>query len=110
MFDFKEQSLEQVIDKTPLMDKTKTSNSISMISLRKSLPTSEELKSRQAIQCTTCLNPGHSTVECTLRTYCPICHSKAHMIDQCKNNLLNTVAAPIRQIQPHDDHIDDRNR
>ena len=33
VFDFKEQSLEQVIDKALLMDKTKTCNNMSMMSL-----------------------------------------------------------------------------
>ena len=44
VFDFKEQSLEQVIDKALLMDKTQTCNNMSMMSLRKSLPTTEELR------------------------------------------------------------------
>ena len=74
VFDFKEQLLEQVIDKALFMDKTQTCNNMSMMSLQKSLPTAEELRFRQAIQCTTCLNLGHSIVKCTLRTHCPICH------------------------------------
>ena len=88
VFDFKEQSLEQVIDKSLIMDKTQTSNSMSMTSLQKSLPTLEDLRFGQAIHSTTCLNRGHSMVECTLRTHCPICHSKAHTIEQCENNVL----------------------
>ena len=74
-----------------------------MISLQKSLPTAEELRFGQAIQCTTCLNPGHSTVECTLRTHCPICHSKAHIIAQCEYNLLNKVATSVRRVETQDD-------
>ena len=81
MLDFKEQSLEQVIDKSLLMDKTQTGHNMSMMALLKSLPMTEEFRFRQAMQCTTCLNPGHSTVECTLRTHYPICDSKAHTID-----------------------------
>ena len=42
VFDFKEQSLEQVIDKALLMDKTQTCNNLSMASLQKSLPMAEE--------------------------------------------------------------------
>ena len=42
VFDFKEQSLEQVIDKSLLMDKTQTCNNLSMASLQKSLPMAEE--------------------------------------------------------------------
>ena len=86
VFNFKEQSLEQVIDKALLMEKTQTSNSMSMLS---DLPTTEELRFRQAIQCTTCFNLWHYTIECTLRTRCPICHSKTHTIDHCEYNLLN---------------------
>ena len=44
VFDFKERSLEQVIDKALLMDKTQTCNNMSMMSLQKSLPTTEELR------------------------------------------------------------------
>ena len=110
MFDLKDQSLEQVIDKALIMDKTQTSNSMSMASLQRSLLTREELNFRQAIQCTTCLNTGHCTMECTLRTHCLICHSKAHTIDQCEYNLLNKVTDPVRPIHPHDDRQDDRNR
>ena len=44
MFDFKEQSLEQVIDKALLMDKTQSCNIMSMVSLQKSFPTVEELR------------------------------------------------------------------
>ena len=106
VFDFKERSLEQVIDKALLMDKMQTCNNMSMMSLQKSLPTTKELRFQQAIQCTTCLNPGHSTVECTLRTHCPICHSKAHTIDQCEYNLLNKATTSVRRIEPQDDTPD----
>ena len=36
-----------------------------------------------------CLNSGHSTVDCTMRTQCMISHSQAHMTDRCEYNLLN---------------------
>ena len=110
VFDFKDQSLEQVIDKALVLDKTQTSNNMSITSLQKSLPTSEELRFRQAIQGRTCLDLRHSTIECTLRTHCPICHSKAHTINQCKYNLLNKAVALVRQIQPHEDHMEDTNQ
>ena len=76
VFDFKEQSLEKVIDKAHIMDKKQTSNSMSMASLQRSLPTMKEVWFQQAIRCITFLNPGHSMIECTLRTHCLICHSK----------------------------------
>mgnify|MGYP007059635812 CR=1 FL=1 len=44
VFDFKDQSLEQMTDKTLLMDKTQAGNNMSMLSLHKSLPTTEEIK------------------------------------------------------------------
>ena len=98
MFDLKDQSLKQVIDKTLPMDKTQTGNNMFMMALQKSLPTIEELRFQQAIQCMPCLNRGHSTVECTLRTHCPICHSKAHTMDQCEYNFLNKAASSVRRI------------
>ena len=109
VIELKEQSLEQVIDKALLMDKTQTCNNMSMMSLQKSLPTTKELRFQQAIQCTTCLNPGHSTIECTLRTHCPICHSKAHTLEQCEYNFLNKVMASVRRIEPQDDDQEDWN-
>ena len=45
----------------------------------------------------------HSTVECTLKTHCPIFHSKAHIIDQCEYNLLNKAVASVKIIEPQDD-------
>ena len=47
VFDFKEQSLEQVIDKALLMDKTQTCNNMSMMSLQKFVPMAKELRFRQ---------------------------------------------------------------
>ena len=44
----------------------------SMSTLRQALPQDEERHFRQAVQCTTCLNTGHSTMECSLRTHCTI--------------------------------------
>ena len=83
---------------------------MSMVSLQWSLPRLEELRFPQAIQWTTCLNPGDATIGCTLHTHSLICHSKAHTINQCEYNLLNKVVALIRQIQPWDDCHEDWNR
>ena len=80
-----------------------------MISRQKPLPTTEELRFRQAIQCMTCLNPGQSIVECTLRTHCAICHSNAHTLDHCEYSLLNKVVASVRRIEPQDDDQEDWN-
>ena len=95
------------------MDRThKSKPTINMIALTNNLPTLEELRFRQAVQCTTCFNTGHSTVECSLRTHCTICHSKAHSFEQCEYNLLNKSIATVRQIQSYQDnsrsHDEDR--
>ena len=95
------------------MDRThKSKPTINMIALTNNLPSLEELRFRQAVQCTTCVNTGHSTVECSLRTHCTICHSKAHSVDQCEYNLLNKSTATVRQIQSYQDnsrsHDEDR--
>ena len=107
---FQRATLEQVIDKTLLMDKTQNGHNMSMMALLKSLPTIEELRFRQAMQCMTYLNPGYSTVKCTLKTQCPICHSKAHTIDQCDYNMLNKAATSVRRIEPEDDTLEDQTR
>ena len=50
VFDFKNQSIDQVIDKALAMDRTHTrKNSINMSVLHTNLPTMEELRFRQAV-------------------------------------------------------------
>ena len=63
---FKDTTIEQVIDWVQVMDSAQTSNRLSMASLQRALPKEEDLRFWQGVQCTTCLNPGHSTVECTI--------------------------------------------
>ena len=70
-----------------------------MTSLQDALPTTEKTRFKQAVQCTTCLNPGHSALECTLRMHCLICHSRAHTLELCEYNLLNKNTVTIRQIE-----------
>ena len=73
---------------------------MSMTTLERALPTEEETCFRQAVQCTTCLNPGYSSMECTLRSHCMICHSRAHTLELCEYNLLNRNTTSVRQIEP----------
>ena len=70
-----------------------------MSTLRQALPQDEEGHFRQAIQCTICLNAGHSAVECNIRIYCPICHSKAHTVEQCKYNMINRNTPVVRRVE-----------
>ena len=110
VFDFSDQTIDKVIDKALAMDRThKSKATINMTNLTNNLPSLEELRFRQAVQCTTCLNTGHSTVECSLRTHCTICHSKAHSVDQCEYNLLNKSTATVRQIQSYQDNSQSHN-
>ena len=82
VFNFKNQSIDQVIDKALAMDWThKGKNSMNMSALHSNLPTMEDLCFRQAVQFTTYLNTGHSIIECSLSTHCTICHSKAHLVE-----------------------------
>ena len=99
VFDFRNQNIEQVIDKAIAMGRQPINvRSMDMSALNRTLPTMEELQFRQAVQCTTCLNTGHSTIECSLRTHCTICHSKLHSVEQCEYNLLNKTTTPVLQI------------
>ena len=92
------------------MDQTHTGkNSMNMSTLHNNLPTMEELYFLQAVQCTTCLNTGHSTIECSLHTHCTICHSKAHSFEQCEYNLINKATPPVRQIHPKTSYQDNQN-
>ena len=67
VFDFWNQSIEQVIDKAIAMGQNpKNGRSMHMSALHHTLPTLEELQFRQAVQCTFCLNTRHSIIECSL--------------------------------------------
>ena len=110
VFDFRNQNIEQVIDKAIAMGRQPINvRSMDMSALNRTLPTMEELQFRQAVQCTTCLNTGHSTIECSLRTHCTICHSKLHSVEQCEYNLLNKTTAPVRQIFPENGYHNNQN-
>ena len=95
--DLSGQPIEEVIRRVLRLD---SAQSMSMASLQEALPTTEEMRFKQAVQFTTYLNPGHSMLECTLRMHCPICHSRAHTLELCEYNLLNRNAATVRQIEP----------
>ena len=78
--------IEHVMSRVLRLD---NAHSMSMTTLQRVFRVEEETRVRQAVQCTTCLNPDHFSLDCTLRTRCPICHSKTHTIDHCEYNLLN---------------------
>ena len=88
--DFQTSTVDQVIDGVLEMDKH--NSLMSMGALQRALPKDEDLLFHQAVQCTTCLNPDHSTVECTTRTHCMLCHSRSHTMDRCEYILLNRQA------------------
>ena len=88
--------IEDVISRVLRLD---NAQSMSITSHQNTLPTTEETRFRQTVQSTTCLNPGHFALECTLRTHCLICHSRTHTLELCEYNLLNRNTAPVRQIE-----------
>ena len=110
LFDFQNQSLEQVVDKALAMDRMHNNNTMNLSMLHRNLPTLEEFRFRQVVKCTTCLNIGHSTVECSLRTHCTICHSKVYLVKQCEYNQLNKTPAPVREIHPENNYQENRNQ
>ena len=78
--------------------------------LQRALPTDEDLRFRQAIQCMTCLNAGHSVLECTMSSQCLLCHSRSHTMERFEYNLLNRQAPPIRKIEPRRDQEEKEER
>ena len=99
VIDFQTSTIDQVIDRVMEMDKS--SSWLTMEALQWALPTKEDLRFRQVVQCTMCLlTPGHSTVECTMRTQCMVCHSRSHTMDRCEYNLLNREVTPVRTLNP----------
>ena len=84
--------IEDVISRVLQLD---SAQSMFMTALQRTLPTEEETHCHQAVQCTTCLNPEHSTLECTLRSHCPISHSQAHTLEPCEYSILNRNTMPV---------------
>ena len=67
VFDFTNQTIDQVTDKSLAMDRThKRKPTIYMTALTNNLPSLEELRFQQALQCATCLNTEHSAVDCSV--------------------------------------------
>ena len=64
--DLSGQPIQEVIRRVLRLD---SAQSMSMTSLQDALPTPEKKRFKQAVQCTTCLNPGQSTLECTLQMH-----------------------------------------
>ena len=110
VFDFRNQNIKQVIDKAIAMGRPPINvRSMDMSALNHTLPTLEELQFRQTVQCTTCLNTGHSAIECSLRTHCTICHSKLHSVEQCEYNLLNKTTTLVRKHFPENGYKNKQN-
>jgi hypothetical protein len=59
----------------------------------------EEKAFRQAVQCTVCLQFGHSNVECVQR--CALCQARTHTTATCEYNLLaQRNALAVQTVQP----------
>ena len=97
----KGETTDMLIERALQLELDEQEEAFSMSTLRQALPQDEEGHFRQAIQCTICLNAGHSAVECNIRIYCPICHSKAHTVEQCEYNMLNQHTAVVRKVELH---------
>ena len=110
VLDFTKSTIDQVIEKVLDMDRLWNSNNMSMEALQKALLTKEELRFRQVVQCTTCLNPEHSTLECRMPTHCSLCHSRAHTMDRYEYRLLNRPVALIIRFEPKEGRSSDDNR
>ena len=91
MLDFRINPIDQVIDRVLEMDKN--SNYMWMGTLQRALSKEEDIRFLQEMQCITCLNLGHSTLECTMRTQCMPCHYRSHTKDWY--NLLNRQTALV---------------
>ena len=79
--DFTTNNIDQVIDRVLDMDQAQNCNTMMMGTLQRALSKEEELRFWQVVQFTTCLNPDHSTLECTIRMHNALYHSRAHTID-----------------------------
>ena len=108
VIEFRTSTIDQVIDQVREMEK---SNSwLAMEALQRALPTDEDLRFRQVIQFTTCLNVGNSALECTMRSQCMLCHSRTHTMDHCEYNLLNRQVALVQQIEPRSNQEEEEER
>ena len=102
--DFSQHTIEQVVAHVLALDRAHHNNSFSMCTLQTTLPTTEDTRFRQALQCTTCAKSGHLAIDCPLRPHYPICHSRVHIVEQCEYNMLNrTNLVLVQQIEPRHD-------
>ena len=62
LLDLRNQSLEQVVDKALAMDRMHNNNTMNLSMLHRNLPTLEELRFRQVVQCMTCLKTSNVIV------------------------------------------------
>ena len=62
----KGETTDMVIEQALQLELDEEEEAFSMSSLRQTLPQDEECHFRQAIQCTICLNSGHSAVDCNM--------------------------------------------
>ena len=94
-------TVEQVVARVLALARTHNNSSFAMGTLQAALQPPEETQFRQAIQCTLCISPGHSALDCPSRPHCLIYHSENHTVEQCEYNMLNrNTATTVHQIEP----------
>ena len=89
LLDFTTVPVTEVINRALNLDHQNIGSSLALsrgLAGTSTQPTAEETQFRQAIQCTRCLQFGHSNVECTQQ--CSLCQSRTHDTPTCEYNLL----------------------
>jgi hypothetical protein len=91
--------LTEIINRALNLDHQQLGLGLSQFRAITPLPTAKEKAFQQAVQCTLCLQFGHSNVECVQR--CVLCQAWMHTTATCEYNLLARRNAPaVQTVQP----------
>jgi hypothetical protein len=91
--------LTEIVNRALNLDHQQLGQGLSQFRTIAPSPKAEEKALQQAVQCTPCLQFGHSNLECVQR--CALCQARTHTTATCEYNLLAQRNAPaVQTVQP----------
>jgi hypothetical protein len=92
-------TLTEIVNRALNLDHQQLGHGLSQFRTIAPSPKAEEKAFQQAVQCTLCLQFGHTKVDCVQR--CALCQARSHTTATCEYNLLARRNAPtVQTVQP----------
>jgi hypothetical protein len=92
-------TLTEIVNRALNLDHQQLGHGLSQFRTIAPSPKAEEKAFQQAVQCTLCLQFGHTNVDCVQR--CALCQARSHTTATCEYNLLAWRNAPaVQTVQP----------